>query len=115
LLINLPDLPTERTWSEEYAGGFIKHTPTGKPLPFGFKSNHMRRGRRSWTSLFNEISESQRNVIYECFKAVKGCIPILFVGDETNVATWSICKFVSMTEREPDAGVWFVECVFEEY
>lgn len=115
LLVNLPDLQQERAWQEEYAGGFTKRTPDGKVLPFGFKNEHVRRGRRTFKAMFNEITTSDKDKLLACFRVGKGMLPMLFMADETSNNTWIVSKFAEYTEREPHAGVWFVEATFEEF
>jgi hypothetical protein len=114
-LFTIPELQEDRDWSESFSGGFVKQTPTGKVLPYGHKSTHTRRGRRTMTAMFNEISEAEKNTLLAAYRACKGCIPALLMPDENNVGTWIYGKLASWAEREPEAGVWFVEIGIEEY
>lgn len=74
---------------------------------------HVRRGKREFTAMFNEINETDRDKLLACFRAGKGFIPMLFMGDEDNTGTWMLCKMTSFVEREPNgAGVFLLSVLW---
>jgi hypothetical protein len=132
LLVDLPFTPDSHEWGEIYEGGDLSTGPYGKVLHSGYRNVHMDRGKRRFTILFPEISSTRYNpssryaerathtnnginTLLESFKAGKGVIPMLYMHDETDTGTWSVCRFVSLNTSEPAAGYWNAEATFEEY
>jgi hypothetical protein len=111
--VPLPDnLSLEESYNTTFFGGDVSNTDLGELHWGGQKAEPQ--GARKHTLVFSEVTQAQRDTLVNVFDAGCSEIPMLFMRDETNTQSWHLCKWIQLTEREPNAGLFFVEIEVEE-
>jgi hypothetical protein len=114
ILHQLPEgkMLTTRSTVLKYEKSEVKFNLSGNLSYDGIMNNGP---RSSFTLAFEYLSDIEKDKLVDIFKTGRGVLPMWFIDDLNDEATWKLIRMVTMGIKEPYAGYYSVSIEVKEF